>query len=81
MSGPFKLEEFIDSSRVVLVRNEYFSPVWGFNSYLDKVVFQLNDPDPLASYARGQQDIVNAYADSVGEAAYKVPDTLAADAP
>jgi ABC-type transport system substrate-binding protein len=60
MSGPFKLEEFVDGNRVVLVRNEYFSPVWGFNSYLDKVVFQLNDPEPLVSYARGQQDIVSA---------------------
>jgi WD40 repeat protein/ABC-type oligopeptide transport system substrate-binding subunit len=39
-SGPFKVTEEIDSGRVTMVRNDYFSPVFGFNAYLDKIIFR-----------------------------------------
>lgn len=57
-SGPFRVVEFVDGGRVTLIRNDYFSPVFGFNTYLDKIVYRVhpNDKSLLDSIAKGELD-------------------------
>jgi peptide/nickel transport system substrate-binding protein len=38
----------VDNTRLVLSRNDNFSPVWGFNAYLDKVIM-ISAPDQSAA--------------------------------
>jgi WD40 repeat protein/ABC-type transport system substrate-binding protein len=76
-SGPMKVAENVDYTHLVLVRNDYFRPVWGFNAYLDKVIFQSTaDPsEALTSLSKGTVDEAENLDDSQGEAASKVPDS------
>jgi WD40 repeat protein len=57
-SGPMKVAENIDFTHLVLARNDYFNHVWGFNAYLDKVIFQSTaDPsEALARLNKGELD-------------------------
>lgn len=59
-SGPFKVDYFSPTDRIVLLRNDNFSPVWGFNAYLDKVIFR-NTSDAataLTTLTLGNLDVV-----------------------
>ncbi len=77
-SGPFKVTEFTADDRVTLSRNDNFTPVWGFNAYLDKVIFR-NTPDAnsaLASVSKGDLDSAENLDDNQGAAAAKVPNAV-----
>jgi WD40 repeat protein/ABC-type transport system substrate-binding protein len=59
-SGPMRVDEFAFLNRLVLSRNDYFSPVWGFNAYLDRVNF-FSTPDQdtaLHKFTTGELDEV-----------------------
>ena len=73
-SGPFKVDQFTTDDRVVLSRNDNFTPVWGFNAYLDKITFR-NTPDAntaLASVSTGELDAAENLDDNQGPAAGKI---------
>lgn len=76
-SGPMKVDEFVADDRVVLSRNDNFQPVWGFNAYLDKVIYR-NTSDTniaLASIGKGELDEAENLDDNSGQVASKVPNT------
>jgi peptide/nickel transport system substrate-binding protein len=76
-SGPMKVDEFTPDDRVVLSRNDNFTPVWGFNAYLDKVIYR-NTTDTnaaLASVTSGELDEAENLDDNSGGAASKIPNT------
>jgi len=77
VSGPMKVEEFTADDRVVLARNDNFQPVWGFTSYLDKVIFRNTSDANVAIAAVGKGDLDEAenLDDNSGEAASKIPNT------
>lgn len=56
-SGPFMLQSWTHSQRLVLVRNPYY---WGHKAYLAKVVFLVDVSDQTAygMFERGQIDLI-----------------------
>jgi WD40 repeat protein/ABC-type transport system substrate-binding protein len=81
-SGPFKVQANMHSDHLELVRNDYFSPVFGFNAYLDKIVFRpyptaLSIPDTatvLAGIAKGELDALPISRDQI-EPFSKIPNS------
>jgi peptide/nickel transport system substrate-binding protein len=73
-SGPFKVDEFTASDRITLSRNDNFSAVWGFNAYLDKVIFRssADAATAIAAVAKGDLDEAENLDDNQGQAAAAV---------
>ncbi|HEX2910231.1 MAG TPA: peptide ABC transporter substrate-binding protein [Chloroflexia bacterium] len=74
-SGPFKVDEFVADDRITMSRNDNFQPVWGFNAYLDKVIFR-NTSDAnaaIAGVSKGDLDEAENLDDNLLDAASKVP--------
>jgi len=73
-SGPFKVDEFTASDRITLSRNDNFSAVWGFNAYLDKIIFKSSSDaaTAIAAVAKGDLDEVENLDDNQGKAAAAV---------
>lgn len=78
-SGPMKVDEFVPDDRITTSRNDNFSPVWGFNAYLDKVVFRstADTAGALASLTKGDLDFAENLDDNQISAASKVPNATA----
>jgi peptide/nickel transport system substrate-binding protein len=76
-SGPMKVEEFTAGDRIVLARNDNFSPVFGFNAYLDKVIYRntTNSNAGIAAVTKGDLDHVENIDDNQLDAASKVPNS------
>jgi peptide/nickel transport system substrate-binding protein len=73
-SGPMKVEEFTAGDRIVLARNDNFAPVFGFNAYLDKVIYRntTNSNAGIAAVSKGDLDHVENIDDNQLDAASKV---------
>jgi peptide/nickel transport system substrate-binding protein len=79
VSGPFKVDDFLSDDRVVLSRSDNFSPVWGFNAYLDKIIVRNNSntTEALAAVGKGELDEAENLDDNLSNAAAKVPNAHA----
>jgi WD40 repeat protein/ABC-type transport system substrate-binding protein len=81
-SGPFKVQANVHSGQLVLIRNDYFSPVFGFNAYLDKIISRpypssLGIPHTdavLAGIAKGELDALSISKDQI-EPLSKIPNS------
>ncbi|MBI2328436.1 MAG: peptide ABC transporter substrate-binding protein, partial [Chloroflexi bacterium] len=61
-SGPFRLREGDDNSRLVLERNEIY---YGKRAEVDSVVFQILSGVPMNLYETGKIDITDVYIDYI----------------
>jgi peptide/nickel transport system substrate-binding protein len=73
-SGPFKVDEFVADDRITYSRNDNFSWAWGFNAYLDKVVFRFTKDanSAVAALQSGDIDEVENLDDNAVDANTKI---------
>jgi peptide/nickel transport system substrate-binding protein len=73
-SGPFKVDEFVADDRITYSRNDNFSWAWGFNAYLDKVVFRYTKDanSAVAALQSGDIDEVENLDDNAVDANTKI---------
>lgn len=73
-SGPFKVDEFVADDRITYSRNENFAWAWGFNAYLDKIVFRFTKDanSAVAALQSGDLDEVENLDDNAVDANTKI---------
>jgi len=73
-SGPFKVDEFVADDRITYSRNDNFSWAWGFNAYLDKVIFRYTKDanSAVAALQSGDIDEVENLDDNAVDANTKI---------